>query len=74
MPAGARTPVYAEYKEYIPPETSAASFWLKNRKPREWQDRKELSGPNGGPIPIASLTAQDFSDDELAAMIASESE
>jgi len=26
-------------------------FWLKNRLPERWKDRKELSGPDGGPIP-----------------------
>ncbi|MCI2019959.1 MAG: helix-turn-helix domain-containing protein [Lentilactobacillus buchneri] len=30
----------------VPPDTTAAIFWLKNRKPNEWRDRKEtqLSG------------------------------
>ena len=32
-------------------------------------DKKELSGPGGGPIPMASLTAEDLTDDQLAALL-----
>lgn len=32
-------------------------------------DKKELSGPNGGPVPIASLKATDLTDDQLAAFL-----
>lgn len=32
-------------------------------------DRKELSGPNGGPIPVGNLKAEDLTDDQLAALI-----
>ena len=38
MPAGAKKPVYAPYREHVPPDTTAAIFWLKNRKPSEWRD------------------------------------
>lgn len=31
--------VYAEYQEYIPPDTTAQIFWLKNRKPDKWKDK-----------------------------------
>ena len=27
----------------IPPDVRAAVFWLKNRRPQEWKDRRELS-------------------------------
>lgn len=27
---------------YVPPDTTAQIFWLKNRKPDIWRDRKEL--------------------------------
>lgn len=41
-----------EYTERYPPDTTAAIFWLKNRRPDLWRDKREseLSGPNGGPI------------------------
>ena len=32
-------------------------------------DKKELSGPGGGPIPMANLTAEDLTDDQLAAIL-----
>ena len=31
MPAGAEAPVYAPYTEHYPPDTHAASLWLRNR-------------------------------------------
>lgn len=45
-----------EYIERYPPDTTAAIFWLKNRRPDLWRDRIDNthSGPNGGPIPVAS--------------------
>lgn len=52
MPAGANDPVYAPYTEHYPPDTQAASLWLRNRQPRLWRDKQDIehSGPNGGPI------------------------
>lgn len=32
-------------------------------------DKKEFSGPGGGPIPLANLTAEDLTDDQLAAIL-----
>jgi phage terminase small subunit len=32
-------------------------------------DRKEISGPGGGPVPLAHITADDLSDDQLAAIL-----
>ena len=38
MPAGAKKPIYAPYFEHVPPDTTAAIFWLKNRDPAHcWQ-------------------------------------
>lgn len=31
-----------EYTERYPPDTTAAIFWLKNRKPDEWRDKTEI--------------------------------
>jgi phage terminase small subunit len=33
-------------------------------------DRKEISGPNGGPVALAGLSADDFTDAQLASMLA----
>jgi hypothetical protein len=57
------------YIEHVPPDSTAMIFWLKNRKPEEWRDRREISGPDGGAIPVANLTAEDFTDEQLAALI-----
>jgi len=29
------------YVEHFPPDTTAAIFWLKNRRPDEWRDKRE---------------------------------
>lgn len=42
--------VRAKTVEHVPPDTTAAIFWLKNRRKDEWRDRHEHSGPGGGPI------------------------
>lgn len=39
MPPGADKPVYAPYREKMPPDTTACIFWLKNRKRDEWRDK-----------------------------------
>jgi hypothetical protein len=73
MPAGAKEPVYAEYVEQVPPDTTAAIFWLKNRRPDLWRDRvqNEHSGPDGGPIQTSSkLDISGLSDEQLKALAA----
>jgi len=52
MPAGAEGPVYAPFRAKVAPDTTAAIFWLKNRRPDLWRDKQqtELTGPDGGPI------------------------
>lgn len=52
MPAGAKSPVYAEYREHVPPDTTACIFWLKNRRREEWRDKidHQHAGADGGPI------------------------
>lgn len=42
MPAGSPEPVYAPYRAKIAPDTTAAIFWLKNRRPQEWRDKREM--------------------------------
>lgn len=43
--------------KHYPPDTTAAIFWLKNRRPDLWRDKVEnqLSGPGGGAIAIKSV-------------------
>ena len=55
--------VKTEVTRYYPPDTTAAIFWLKNRKPKDWRDKREteISG---------SLNLTDMTDDELERAIA----
>ena len=31
-----------EVEEYFPPEASSQFFWLKNRQPKKWRDKREV--------------------------------
>ncbi len=42
-----------ELTKHYPPDTTAGIFWLKNRQPGKWRDRKEVTGADGGPIDMA---------------------
>lgn len=35
-----------EYTEYVPPDTSAAIFWLKNRQGARWREKAEAQVPD----------------------------
>lgn len=58
MPGGAEEPVYAPYRAKIAPDTTAAIFWLKNRRGDQWRDmsKHEHTGKDGGPIQTEDLT------------------
>ena len=57
--------VRADTVEHVPPDTTAAIFWLKNRRPEEWRDRQQLEV--GKPGDFDRMT-----DDELERFIAAE--
>lgn len=38
---------YADEEVYIPPNTTAQIFWLKNRRPDKWRDRPEEKAKDG---------------------------
>ena len=42
MPAGHVAPVIVDVVEHVPPDTTAAIFWLKNRRRDLWRDKQEL--------------------------------
>ena len=44
------------YTEHYPPDTEAAKFWLKNRKPAEWRDKQEVE--HGGTLTLEQLVEQ----------------
>jgi len=63
--------------KFIPPDTTACIFWLKNRRPAEWRDtwRMEHTGKGGGPIKNeVAVDYSSLSDEELAKAVASEAE
>lgn len=60
-------PVTVNYREHVPPDTTACIFWLKNRKPKDWRDVRQHEV--GGPGDFAQM-----SDDELRKAVAEEAE
>lgn len=52
----------APTREHVPPDTSAAIFWLKNRKPDDWRDKQEHehAGKGGGPIQTEDVGGYDI--------------
>lgn len=41
MPSGADAPVYAPYREHVPPDVGAAFNWLKNRRGEVWREKRD---------------------------------
>lgn len=54
--------VFLEVDKQVAPDTTAGIFWLKNRKPQEWRDRKEteISGGLNVNNPFADLTTEEL--------------
>jgi transposase-like protein len=44
--------VQTKITKHYPPDTAAASLWLRNRNPTAWKDKveQEITGPDGGPM------------------------
>lgn len=51
MPSGADKPVYAPFRAKIAPDTTAAIFWLKNRRGDQWRDKSEQDVNLKGDLP-----------------------
>lgn len=43
---------YAEEEVYIPPNSTAQIFWLKNRRPDKWRDKPNESAINAEPVKV----------------------
>lgn len=45
-------PEVVEFVEHLPPDITACSFWLRNRRPKQWREKQtaEITGQNGAPI------------------------
>ncbi|MDY0071807.1 MAG: hypothetical protein RBR77_04075 [Thauera sp.] len=59
------------YTERYPPDTQAASLWLRNRQPSKWRDKQELehTGKDGAPL-IPAIDASKLSDAAIAELLA----
>ncbi|MBC2659739.1 terminase [Pseudomonas sp. MSSRFD41] len=44
--------------KHYPPDTTAAIFWLKNRKPQEWRDKRETELSGG--VSVTHLSDEDL--------------
>ncbi len=53
MPAGSPVPVYAPFRAKIAPNVTAAIFWLKNRQPEQWREKREGDPGDDAPVPVA---------------------
>lgn len=49
------TPIIKHY----PPESVAGIFWLKNRRPSEWRDKREITGADGSPLAVQIIRYAD---------------
>jgi len=47
--------VEAPYKEHVPPDTTAAIFWLKNRRPDLWRDKRDIEATGDLVVQIVKL-------------------
>ena len=49
--------VQTPIRKHYPPDTTAAIFWLKNRRSAEWRDKvqQEMTGADGGPLQIEKI-------------------
>lgn len=56
--------VRADTIEHVPPETTAAIFWLKNRDPKRWRDKVDVDANLNV---IKAKPEHNMTDEELAA-------
>ena len=59
-------------RKHYAPDPTAMIFWLKNRKPKEWRDRQELTGADGKEL-LPALNPQDVAR-EIAFLLAQAAE
>lgn len=50
-------------KKMVPPDTVAQIFWLKNRKPGEWRDKRDVEVAGAAAVQIIDDIPKDVSDD-----------
>lgn len=55
--------------KHYPPDTTAAIFWLKNRRPTEWRDKRDIE--HSGSVKLDEMTDEEL-DKRIAALKARE--
>lgn len=65
MPANAADPVYAPFRAKIAPDTTAAIFWLKNRRSQEWRDARLIGSDPENPLPATTIDLSKVTDEAL---------
>lgn len=58
MPANALAPVYAPFVEHYPPDATSMIFWLKNRQPDKWRDKREGGEGDGDEAQPVTVTVE----------------
>lgn len=56
-------------KKFIPPDTTAQIFWLKNRQPKSWRDKQEIDHQSSDGS-MSPKQTKDLTDEELEAELA----
>ena len=51
-------PLYAPYREYVVPDTTACIFWLKNRDRDKWRDKTDVDMNVSGELKLAERLAE----------------
>ncbi len=51
--------VHEEYTEHYPPDTQAASLWLRNRQPALWRDKTEVGVTDKDGNDVVSLAPEE---------------
>jgi len=50
--------VQTQIRKFYPPDTTAAIFWLKNRKPGDWRDKSEIEHSGNFAAELAALNGR----------------
>ena len=58
-----RMVVTKRVKKTVPPDTAAQIFWLKNRKPGEWRDKRDVEMTGSAAVQIIDDIPKDVTDD-----------
>lgn len=64
-PTGSHLVVTKEVEKEVQPDTTAQIFWLKNRKPEQWRDKRDISVEGE-----LNTAVSDLSDEQLTDRIA----